>query len=97
MRVDVELSPTAIDDIRRYIVERAGFDAAEAYLDRIIDRCQSVGVAPLTGTPRDDLASGLRTIPFERRATIVYSVAVDRVVIQRVLHAGRDLGRAFDA
>lgn len=99
MGIETEFTSLAVDDldeIRRHVVDQAGFDTAEAYLDRIVARCVSASLAPLTGTPRDDLAPGVRTIPFERRATIAYIVEKDRVVIQRVFHAGRDPSRGFD-
>jgi toxin ParE1/3/4 len=98
-RVDVEvlLAPTAIedlDDIHRYIADHADDATADAYLARIA-RCRSIGGAPMIGTPRDDLIPGLRTVPFERRATIAYFVSGRVVTIQRVLHAGRDLIGGF--
>lgn len=95
---DVVVTPHAVDDldaIHRYVADHAGEDVADAYLDRIEARCRSIGDAPLTGSPRDDLSIGLRTVPFERRATIAYTVADSRVTIQRVVHAGRDLASLF--
>ena len=84
-----------LDAMHSYISERAGSDVADNYQERLIARCRSAGIAPLTGSPRDDLAPGLRTIPFERRATIAYTVDGDRVTILQVIHAGRDIAAAF--
>ena len=50
---------------------------------------------PERGTRRDDLGSGLRTVGFERRATIVFRVEKDAVDIVRILYGGRDLEMAL--
>ena len=70
---------------------------AFAYVDRIQTACEGLAGLPGRGTPHDDLEPGLRSIPFERRATIYYRVAEDRVEIVRILHAGRDAEREFGA
>ena len=41
------------------------------------------------GRPRDDLAQGLRTVPFERTAVIVYRVT-SCVEITNIFYGGRD-------
>jgi toxin ParE1/3/4 len=45
-------------------------DVAEGFVRRITDRCARIGGVPHGGRPRDDLAPGLRTVPFERAAVI---------------------------
>lgn len=45
--------------------------------------------------PRDDLVPGLRTIAFERRAVIAYTIVGRTVIVQRVLYGGQDTERAF--
>jgi toxin ParE1/3/4 len=83
------------NEIYHWIATRADPQTAEAYIGRIIDFCDSLGDFPNRGTPRDDLAKGVRTIAFEGRAVVAY-VANDNVVrILRILHHGRDIGRAF--
>ena len=52
-------------------------------------RARRIGDAPLGGRPRDDLAAGLRTIPFERTAVIAYRV-LERVEITNVFYGRRD-------
>ncbi len=47
------------------------------------------------GTLRDDIRPGLRTVGFERRMTIAFHVESKRVVIDRVLYAGRDIRAAL--
>lgn len=48
---------------------------------------------PERGTKRDDIAKGLRTIGFERRATIVFRVLKTRVEIITIAYGGRDFDR----
>ena len=43
------------------------------------------------GTLRDDLGEGLRTIGFERRATVLFRVSEDAVEALHVPWGGRDL------
>jgi toxin ParE1/3/4 len=70
----VTFRPEAEDDLfalYRYIAENAGPARAADYVARIETACMNLATFPLGGTPRDDLAPGIRTIGFERRATIV--------------------------
>lgn len=99
MTYEVRVGPRALEDldaVRRWIAERAGSDIAAAYLARIERFASGLSDLPHRGTPRDDLAPGLRTLAFERRATVAYVVQGRLVTILRVLHAGSDLGEAFD-
>jgi plasmid stabilization system protein ParE len=48
-----------------------------------------------SGTRQDNIRAGLRTIGFERRATIVFQVKRAEVVIVRIFHGGRDFERAL--
>jgi len=43
------------------------------------------------GTLRDELGAGLRTIGFERRATVVFRVSEDAVEVLHIAYGGRDL------
>ena len=52
-------------------------------------------VFPNRGSPHSALEPGLRSVAFERRATIYYRVAGATDEIVRILHAGRDAGRGF--
>lgn len=79
----------------RHIAAEAGHDVAGAYIDRIEVACLSLRTAPERGTRRDDIRPGLRTIGFERRATIVFQVKTNEVVIVRILYGGQDYRRAL--
>ena len=48
---------------------------------------------PERGRRRDDILPGLRTIGFERRATIAFRVLKTRVEIVSIAYGGRDFER----
>ena len=50
-------------------------------------------ISPARGTRRDDIRPGLRTIGFERRATIAFRIVGREVVIIRIFYGGRDFER----
>jgi toxin ParE1/3/4 len=82
--------------IFRYIAVNSGFERASAYTARIRAFCLSLETFPERGEPWQQMASGLRVVGFERRVSIAFRVAKDRVTIVRVLYGGRDLGRALE-
>jgi toxin ParE1/3/4 len=49
----------------------------------------------LRGQARDDLLPGLRTVGFERRATIAFMVTSEAVLIEGVFYGGRDFEAHF--
>lgn len=98
MAFEVALSPQAGEDlfsIYVYVAEAAGIAVADAYDARIRKACLSLADFPRRGTPHDELAPGLRSMAFERRATIYYRVSGETVEVVRILHRGQDAERAF--
>ena len=77
--------------LRIYLAETAGRRTALAYEKRIIARCRKLRTFPHRGTRRDDIMPGLRLIGCERRVTIAFIVAGDRVVIEGVFYGGQDI------
>jgi toxin ParE1/3/4 len=77
-------------ELYRYIAERSGHAIAGRYIDRIEAACMSLENSPMRGTRRDDIRPGLRTVGFERRATIAFKVLAREVVIVRIFYGGRD-------
>ncbi len=82
-RLDVEFRPAAFAELAAifdYVLEISrSFEVARGFTLRIRERCERIGDAPYGGRPRDDLAPGLRTVPFERSAVIAYVVENGRV------------------
>ena len=72
------------------IAEAASPVVAIGYIERIEAFCKVLETVPLGGTDRSDIRPGLRTIGFERRATIAYRVTGDRVEILRIFYGGQN-------
>jgi toxin ParE1/3/4 len=79
----------------RHIAKEAGHEIAGAYVDRIEAVCMALQTFPKRGTRRDDIRPGVRTMGFERRATIVFQVRRAEVVIIRIFYGGRDYERVL--
>lgn len=92
--IEVVYRPEAIDDLEsiyRFILQLSRDpNVARAYTSRIRERCRRIGSVPHGGTPRDDLASGIRTVAFERRAVIAYQLSGEQVEITNIFYGGRD-------
>lgn len=96
---ELRYRPAAVDDIedifRGVLRVSASAEVARRYVERIRARCRRILLAPQGGRPRDDLAPGLRTVPFERRAVIVYRIIGDVVEITNVFYGGRDYAALY--
>lgn len=80
-----------LDEIARYVIGRSGsIQTALGFLGRIRTRCMSIVDAPLAGVARYDLAPGIRMVPFERSAVILYRITDDAVEIVTIAYGGRD-------
>lgn len=49
-----------------------------------------IGYSPCGGRPRDDLAPGLRTVPFEHAAVIADAVEAERVRVANLFYGRQD-------
>jgi toxin ParE1/3/4 len=81
----------------RHIAEEAGYEVAGTYVDRIEMACMALETFPERDTRRDDIRRGLRTMGFERRATIVFQVKRSEVVVVRIFYGGQDYERALQS
>ena len=79
-----------LESLFQFISKQAGDGVAGAYVNRIVAFCDRLGDFPLRGAARDDVMPGLRTIGFERRATVAFTVLADAVLIEGVFYGGRD-------
>lgn len=93
-RLRVVLREEAIADlveIYNFIAEKSGLpEQAMRFIERIRARCERIGDVPRGGRMRDDLAPGLRTVPFERSAVIAYMVEENTVRVTNIFYGGRD-------
>lgn len=93
-KYEVRFHAAAEQDIAELLTElapKAGADTALGFVGRIIDYCLSFETFPERGTRHDEIAPGLRTVGWRRRATIAFEVTGNKVVILRILYAGRTL------
>lgn len=80
-----------IADLLTELAPKAGKNTTLQFVGRIVDYCLSFETFPERGTRHDDIAPGLRTVGWRRRATIAFEVTGNQVVILRILYAGRTL------
>lgn len=100
MAFKVEFEEQALRDLQDvfvYVADRADAGVAEAYDRRIRQACLRLVDFPGRGSPHDEIQAGLRSIAFERRATIFYRTIGSTVKIVQILHGGRDRDRAFSS
>jgi len=97
-RAKVTLRPEALADLkaiyRSIALASQSHAVASGFIGRILGRCRRIGDVPHGGRPRNDLQPGLRTVPFERSAVIVYRVG-KTVDIVNVFYGGRDYEAAY--
>ncbi|MFZ1682121.1 MAG: type II toxin-antitoxin system RelE/ParE family toxin [Rhizobiaceae bacterium] len=89
----VFFSPEALEDLEHiydWIADAGSPNAAMAYVQRIESACRSLDLASNRGQARDDIRPGLRTVGFERRLTIAFTVGSESVTILRIFAGGRD-------
>lgn len=88
------LRPEAIQDLKDifdWVASQSGYlQIAEKLVNRIIDRCESLGEFPMKGRSRDDLHPGVRILPFDRIAVIAYRILAGEVEIINIFCGGRD-------
>ena len=99
-KYEVSFRPQAEADLfalYQYIADESGHAVAGSYIDRIEAACMALETFAKRGTRRDDIRPGIRTMGFERRATIVFQVKAREVVILRIFYGGQDFERALRA
>lgn len=82
-----------LTEIRQFI---AGDNpvAARRFIESLERKCTLLKTAPFIGRSREELAQGLRSIPFGHYH-VFYTVTEETVVIERVLHGRRRIEREF--
>jgi toxin ParE1/3/4 len=86
----------AIDllEIWVYIAEESSMDAADRVLGTIDRKCQALAEQPGMGRRREELASGLRSLPVGSYV-IFYRDQDGGIEVIRVLHGARDIEALF--
>lgn len=90
---------TAQRDLKRlydWIADQADANTALSYTSRIEAHAAKLAEWPLLGSPRAELAPGVRTIAHRRRTIIVYQVTGAKVEVMRIFHGGQELRLGFN-
>jgi toxin ParE1/3/4 len=82
-------------DLYRYIASAASPNTSRRFTDAIMEQCEKLSTFPNRGTARDDIRSGLRTLPF-RRVVIAYAVDASDVTIVGIFYGGQDYESILD-
>jgi toxin ParE1/3/4 len=88
------LAGADIDEIWDYIAEDSVV-AADTWIDRLDAKLSLLASQPLMGRSRDELALGVRSLPFGRYV-IFYLPLHDGIDVVRVLHSARDIASIFE-
>ncbi|WP_105437416.1 type II toxin-antitoxin system RelE/ParE family toxin [Neorhizobium sp. T25_13] len=80
-----------IDSIFLYVLDISqSLATAQSFTDRIFEHCERIGDVPRGGISRGDLGEGVRLVPFERSAVILYRLNGDTVEVLNIFYRGRD-------
>ncbi|MDJ0535284.1 MAG: type II toxin-antitoxin system RelE/ParE family toxin [Xenococcaceae cyanobacterium MO_207.B15] len=83
-----------IESIIDYISENRGLDAAESYLKKINQKCQTLASFPNMGRRRDELFPMVRSFPVDNYL-IFYRPITEGIEVLRVVSGYQDLTKLF--
>ena len=75
--------------LQRYLSIRFYPASAAEFLERLIRYCESLAKTPQIGTREPAYGGDVRTIGFERRATIYFRVEPKRILILGIFYRGQ--------
>lgn len=90
---EVILSPEAEANLLAlydWIADHASPDTALGYIQRLEKYVRGFDVASGRGTLRNEIREGLRTVGFERRVTIAFTVTEDQVIVLGFFYGGQN-------
>ncbi|RDV10761.1 type II toxin-antitoxin system RelE/ParE family toxin [Pontibacter diazotrophicus] len=94
-----QLSPAAEEDliaIWLYLAENASEQVADNIIDELSDACQHLAQNPLTGRNRNELRKDLRSFPVSSYLIFYDIIALNHIVVRRVLHQRRDVNTILE-
>lgn len=84
-----------LEDIEAYTLETWGTDQCHEYIRALFQRFEQIAEHPGLGRTREELASGVKSLPHEQHVIFYEALPDGRCVVLRVLHARRDVAAAF--
>jgi plasmid stabilization system protein ParE len=89
----VEFAPEAVqqlEELEHYISAQGAPTVAIAYIDAILEYCESLQSFPHRGVPRDDIRPGLRITHYRGSTVITFAVIERTVYVLGVFYGGQD-------
>ncbi|MBX9877222.1 MAG: type II toxin-antitoxin system RelE/ParE family toxin [Candidatus Obscuribacterales bacterium] len=93
----ISISPQAEEDLREIadFIAKDNLDAAIDFVERLRQRCADLLPFPAVGRKRDEVRRGYRSVT-EGKYVIFYRLFhEDELVIVRIVHGKRDLGKVL--
>jgi len=90
----VLFSPKAerqLQSLFRYISKSSSPRIAASYVNSIREHCDGLGLSPHRGEDMGDRKPGLRTVGFDRSATIAFRILPEVVLIAGIFYRGRNV------
>lgn len=83
-RVDTQLA-----ELEEYLTEKAGYDIAVRYIDRLYDYCLDLGTLPSRGENLLVEGRQYRFVVFQKRQRIVFRLLEDHLRVLGIFHVSR--------
>jgi len=91
-----ELADQDIFEVSVYMAQNRGVAAAQRFIDTINQKFQLLAESARLGRSREELAPGLRSLPFSKYV-IFYRPISGGILVVPVLHGARDITSVFEA
>ena len=80
-----------LTELYDYIHDESGVERAASFVADIRDYCLGFAAFPERGTPREDIAPGIRIVGYRRRVSIAFRVSGDQVLVLGIFYGGRNI------
>jgi toxin ParE1/3/4 len=84
-----------LEDIADYFGRNSGLSRSEQFITEITERMANIARFPQIGRQRDELSSGLRSLPY-KQYLIFYWIQESTIEIVRVVSGYQDLTKLFE-
>jgi len=94
----VKISDLAEEDLSEiwFFIAQDNIEAADAFIDTILEKCHLIASSPRMGTERSELAPDVRSFPVGNYV-IFYRQSKAGIEVARILSGSRDIPRLFEA
>ncbi|MEM9008584.1 MAG: type II toxin-antitoxin system RelE/ParE family toxin [Cyanobacteria bacterium P01_F01_bin.86] len=89
------LASRDLEAIIDYVAEQSSIDIAETVLTKVNQKCQQLMSFPGIGRKRDELSTGVRSVPVDNYL-VFYRLIEDGIEVLRIVSGYRDLEVLFE-